>query len=114
MNFSKICRVVGLAAVTLSLALTAAGVQAQLNIFATVPEWGALAQTNRELATSVIRPLVARLGMQDDAEGVKRGVSLGVSSLAEMESDLAAVDGLRSTAHIITGATALLDLRDPA
>jgi zinc/manganese transport system substrate-binding protein len=62
MTFSKICRVVGLAAVTLSLALTAAGVQAQLNIFATVPEWGALAE---ELGGDKVKVYVATNALQD-------------------------------------------------
>jgi zinc/manganese transport system substrate-binding protein len=62
MTFSKICRVVGLAAVTLSLALTAGGVQAQLNIFATVPEWGALAE---ELGGDKVKVYVATNALQD-------------------------------------------------
>jgi len=37
------------------------------------------------------------VGTNEDKEGVKSGASLGKSSLSEMESDLAAVDGLKSS-----------------
>lgn len=62
MTFSKLCRALGLAAVALSLALTAAGVHAQLNIFATVPEWGALAE---ELGGDKVKVNVATNALQD-------------------------------------------------
>jgi len=61
-------------------------------------EWGPLAQTNAVLAESLLAPLVGRVGSDDDRAAVANGTGLGRASLTEMESDLAAVDGLRSPA----------------
>jgi hypothetical protein len=41
--------------------------------------------------------LSGRLGSDEDKEAVATGTTLGKSSLTEMESDLAAVDGLKSS-----------------
>src|SRR5206468_8430721 len=60
-------------------------------------EWGPLEATNPGTATSLLSPLLGRVGTDDDKELVLKGTSLGKSSLTEMESDLAAVDGLRSS-----------------
>ncbi len=62
MTLYKTCRALGLAAVVLSLTLTAVGVQAQLNVFATVPEWGALAE---ELGGDKVKVYVATNALQD-------------------------------------------------
>jgi zinc/manganese transport system substrate-binding protein len=62
MTLYKTCRALGLAAVALSLALTAVGAHAQLNVFATVPEWGALAE---ELGGDKIKVYVATNALQD-------------------------------------------------
>ena len=62
MIFSNACRVIGLAAVALSMALTATAAQAQLNVFATVPEWGALAE---ELGGDKVKVYVATNALQD-------------------------------------------------
>jgi hypothetical protein len=63
------------------------------------PEWEPLASTT-EVAETLIAPLVSRIGLPDDRARVESGSSTGDSSLAEMESDLAAVDGLRSSALV--------------
>ncbi len=62
MTFSKMCRAFGLTVVALSLTLAASGVRAQLNIFATVPEWGALAE---ELGGDKVKVYVATNALQD-------------------------------------------------
>jgi zinc/manganese transport system substrate-binding protein len=62
MTFFDMCRAFGLAAVALSLAVTAASVQAQLNVFATVPEWGALAEA---LGGDKVKVYVATNALQD-------------------------------------------------
>src|SRR5207248_1018038 len=54
-------------------------------------EWGPLEANNPSMATSLLSPLLGRVG----SEAVKGGTLLGKSSLTEMESDLAAVDGLK-------------------
>jgi hypothetical protein len=64
------------------------------------PEWGPLAQTNSDLANSLLAPLLARVGAETDRTAVSSGAGLGNASLTEMESDLAAVDGLRSSAFV--------------
>jgi hypothetical protein len=61
------------------------------------PEWESLATTNKDLAGSLIGPLSARIGAEADRAAVANGTGLGNASLTEMESDLAAVDGLRSS-----------------
>ncbi len=60
-------------------------------------EWGPLEVTNPELASSLLSSLSARLGTDDDKEAVARHTSLGKASLNEMESDLCAVNGLKSS-----------------
>jgi len=60
-------------------------------------EWGPLVANNSSMAAVLLSPLQGRVGTDEDKESVKRGTSLGQSSLTEMESDLAAVDGLKSS-----------------
>src|SRR5205807_428721 len=54
-------------------------------------EWEPLARTNKDLADSLLTPLIARLGTEADKLAVANGTGLGNASLTEMESDLAAV-----------------------
>jgi hypothetical protein len=61
------------------------------------PEWGPLAVNNSSMAATLLSPLQGRVGTDEDKESVKGGASLGRSSLSEMESDLAATDGLKSS-----------------
>lgn len=61
------------------------------------PEWEPLAKTNKDLAESLVAPLNVRIGAEADKAAVTDGTGLGNASLTEMESDLAAVDGLRSS-----------------
>ena len=60
-------------------------------------EWAPLEANNPALASSLLSPLQGRIGSEEDEEAVAEGKSLGKSSLTEMESDLAAVDGLKSS-----------------
>jgi hypothetical protein len=60
-------------------------------------EWGPLQANNSPVAATLLSPLQSRVGTDEDKEAVKGGTSLGKSSLTEMESDLAAVDGLKSS-----------------
>ena len=60
-------------------------------------EWAPLEANNPSMASSLLSPLQARVGCDDDKEAVDEGKSLGKASLTEMESDLAAVDGLKSS-----------------
>ena len=60
-------------------------------------EWGPLVANNSSMAAVLLSPLQGRVGSDEDKESVKRGTSLGQSSLTEMESDLAAVSGLKSS-----------------
>ena len=60
-------------------------------------EWGPLEANNSSMATTILSPLQGRVGTDEDKESVKSGTSLGKSSLTEMESDLAAIDGLKSS-----------------
>ena len=53
----------------------------------TIPAW----------PLSLLSPLQGRVGTDEDKEAVTSGTSLGKASLTEMESDLAAVDGLKSS-----------------
>jgi len=62
MTLFKVGRVFGLLVIAVSLALTAARVEAQLNVFATVPEWGALAE---ELGGDKVKVYVATNALQD-------------------------------------------------
>ena len=64
------------------------------------PEWEPLAQTNKDLTDFLLSPLVARVGNEADRSSVESGIRLGNASLTEMESDLAAVDALRSSAYV--------------
>ncbi len=61
------------------------------------PEWEPLEKTNKDLAVTLLSPLVARIGSDADRAAVANGTGLGQASLTEMESDLAAVDGLKSS-----------------
>jgi hypothetical protein len=61
------------------------------------PEWAPLEATNPAMAHSILSQLSGRLGSDEDKEAVATGTTLGKSSLTEMESDLAAVDGLKSS-----------------
>jgi hypothetical protein len=60
-------------------------------------EWGPLEANNPSMAATLLSPLQGRIGTDDDQESVNAGESLGKSSLTEMESDLAAVAGLKSS-----------------
>ncbi len=60
-------------------------------------EWRPLEATNPGMASSLLSPLAVRVGTDEDRDAVTQGTSLGKASLTEMESDLAAVDGLRSS-----------------
>jgi hypothetical protein len=55
------------------------------------PEWGPQGEP-------LLAPLLGRVGADEDRTAVANGTGLGRSSLTEMESDLAAVHGLRSSA----------------
>jgi hypothetical protein len=60
-------------------------------------EWVPLEASNPSMAISLLSQLQSRIGIEEDREGVAQARSLGRASLTEMESDLAAVDGLRSS-----------------
>jgi hypothetical protein len=60
-------------------------------------EWAPLEATNPAVAGSTLSQLSGRLGSDEDKEAVASGTTLGKASLTEMESDLAAVDGLKSS-----------------
>jgi len=64
-------------------------------------EWGPLEANNPGLSSSLLSPLMGRVSTDEDKEAVKSGTSLGKSSLTEMESDLAAVDGLKSSVMVV-------------
>jgi hypothetical protein len=61
------------------------------------PEWEPVVAANQEIADTLLTPLRARVGSMDDRTQVEAGTSLGVSSLAEMESDLAAIEALKAS-----------------
>ncbi len=63
-------------------------------------EWGPLEANNSSMANTLLSPLQVRVGTDEDNEAVKGGASLGKPSLTEMESDIAAVDGLKSSALV--------------
>ena len=63
-------------------------------------EWGPLEANNSSVANTLLSPLQVRVGTDEDNEAVKGGASLGKPSLTEMESDIAAVDGLKSSALV--------------
>jgi hypothetical protein len=60
-------------------------------------EWEPLEASNPGMASSLLSSLQARIGSEEDKESVKSGPSIGKSSLSEMESDLAAVEALKSS-----------------
>lgn len=60
-------------------------------------EWGPLEANNSGMASSLLSPLLGRVGTDEDKEAVAKGTSLGKANLTEMESDLCAMDGLRSS-----------------
>jgi hypothetical protein len=60
-------------------------------------EWGPLEATNPQTASSLLSPLFGRVGTDEDKAAVINDRSLGNASLTEMESDLCAVDGLKSS-----------------
>ena len=65
-------------------------------------EWAPLEANNPGMASSLLSSLRVRVGTNEDGkdedkEAVKSGTTLGKSSLTEMDSDLAAVDGLKSS-----------------
>ena len=60
-------------------------------------EWPPLKANNPGMAATLLSPLQGRVGTTEDKEAVQEGKSLGKSSLTEMESDLAAVAGLKSS-----------------
>lgn len=64
------------------------------------PEWGPLDETNPTVASSLLSPLLIRVGTPEERNAVASGQSLGKASLTEMESDLCAVDGLKSSAMV--------------
>ena len=49
------------------------------------------------MAASLLSPLLSRVGADEDKVAVQKGQSLGKASLTKMESDLAAIDGLKSS-----------------
>jgi hypothetical protein len=59
------------------------------------PEWSAL---DGDVGNTILAPLVGRLGLDDDQKRVAEGKSLGQATLGQMESDIAAVDGLQAAA----------------
>ena len=52
------------------------------------------------MASSLLSPLLARVGNEEDIEAVKQSKTIGKASLTEMESDLAALDGLKSSVSV--------------
>jgi hypothetical protein len=60
-------------------------------------EWTPLEATNPGMASSLLSPLSGRLGSDEDKNAVASGASIGNASLTEMGSDIAAVDGLKSS-----------------
>jgi hypothetical protein len=63
-------------------------------------EWVPLEKTKPEAAATLIAPLTARLGTDEDRNAVQKGESLGKASLTEMDSDICAAAGLRSSVLI--------------
>lgn len=60
-------------------------------------EWGPLEAANPGTASSLLSSLLGRVGTDEDRDAVAKGTSQGKASLTELESDLFAVDGLRSS-----------------
>ena len=59
------------------------------------PEWSGIED---EVAETILSPLQSRLGNEQDKKRVEEGKSFGQSTLGEMESDIAAADGLKASA----------------
>ncbi|MGH9427539.1 MAG: hypothetical protein ACRD2L_14705, partial [Terriglobia bacterium] len=66
-------------------------------LFTTTTRDGTKEDKNKEVADSLLAPLLARRGSEEDKTAVCTGMSLGSASLTEMESDLAAVEALKSS-----------------
>ena len=49
------------------------------------------------MANTMLAALLVRVGSDEDRENVSSGKTLGKASLTEMETDLVAVDGLKSS-----------------
>jgi hypothetical protein len=49
------------------------------------------------MANTMLAALFVRVGSDEDRENVRSGQTLGKASLTEMETDLVAVDGLKSS-----------------
>lgn len=64
------------------------------------PEWEFIVTSRKEIADSLLTPLLSRMGDDSDRQAVENGSTLGQSTLTEMKSDLAAVNGLQSSALI--------------
>ena len=60
------------------------------------PEW--TDDIDEAKASTILAPLQSRLGNEEDRQKVAEGRSLGTSTLGEMESDIAAADGLKASA----------------
>lgn len=60
-------------------------------------EWEPLESNNPGLASSLLSRLLARVDGDGDSEAVVHGKSFGKSSQTEMESELAAIDGVKSS-----------------
>ena len=60
------------------------------------PEWAD--DMDEAAADTLLAPLQSRLGHDDDKTRVAEGKSFGLSTLGEMESDIAAVGGLKASA----------------
>jgi len=60
-------------------------------------EWGPLETSKPEAAATLIAPLTTRVGTDEDRNAVARGESLGKASLTEMDSDICAAGGLKSS-----------------
>lgn len=63
------------------------------------PEWTSV-QTRPDVANSILDPLLKRVGSDEDRQAVVEGKTLGKSTLAQMESDLAALAGLKTSALV--------------
>ena len=59
------------------------------------PEWTTVA---KEAGDTLLAPLQSRLGSADDKKRVAEGKFFGTSTLGEMGSDIAAANGLKSSA----------------
>lgn len=55
---------------------------------------------NQIIANTMLAVLLVRVGSDEDREDVRSGKTLGKASLTEMETDLVAVDGLKSSVLI--------------